>query len=148
MPIIEHDAEIAASPREVFALVGQVETFADYSDAIDTIVRLGERRYRWRVRIAGVPLDFDVEITESVPPERFAWRSVTGIPNQGEYRLTPVEGGTHLHLTLEYSLNDPLLEKAVNLAAKPLLHKLGDDIIGQVETQLQAQRIGPPKASR
>lgn len=147
MPIIEHDAEIAASPREVFALVGRVETFADYSDAIDTIVRLGERRYRWRVRIAGVPLDFDVEITEFLPPERFAWRSVSGVPNRGEYRLTPIEGGTRIDLTLEYSVPPPL-EKAVNLAAKPLLHKLSRDIIGKVEAQLQAQRTGPPRASR
>ncbi|PMR72173.1 SRPBCC family protein [Halomonas heilongjiangensis] len=148
MPIIEHHAEIAASPREVFALVGRVEAFADYSDAIDTIVRLGERRYRWRVRVAGVPLEFDVEITEFLPPERFAWRSVSGVPNQGEYRLTPIEGGTRIHLTLEYSLQPPPLEKAVNLAAKPLLHKLGRDIIARVEAQLKAQRTGPPKASR
>lgn len=147
MPVIEHEAEIAASPREVFALVGRVESFADYSDAIDTIVRLGERRYRWRVHIAGVPLEFEVEITEFTPPERFAWRSVSGVPNHGEYRLTPIEGGTQIHLTLEYSVPPPL-EKAVNAAAKPLLHKLGRDIIGQVETQLQAQRTGPPKATR
>ncbi|MFY0989497.1 SRPBCC family protein [Halomonas sp. C05BenzN] len=143
MPVIEHEADIAASPREVFALVGRVETFADFSDAIDTIVRLGERRYRWRVRIAGVPLDFDVEITEFLPPERFAWRSVNGVPNQGEYLLTPIEGGTRIHLTLDYSLQPPSLEKAVNLAAKPLLHKLGRDIIAQVETRLKAQQNPP-----
>ncbi|PXX98319.1 SRPBCC family protein [Halomonas sp. LBP4] len=142
MPVIEHEAEIAASPREVFALVGRVETFADYSDAIDTIVRLGERRYRWRVHIAGVPLDFDVEITEFTPPERFAWRSVTGVPNHGEYRLTPIEGGTRIHLTLEYSVPPPL-EKAVNAAAKPLLHKLGGDIIGQLEAHLEARQHPP-----
>lgn len=52
MPIIEHEAKIAANPREVFALIGRGETFADDSDAINTIVRLGERRYRWRVRMA------------------------------------------------------------------------------------------------
>lgn len=146
MPIIEHDAEIAASPREVFALVGRVETFADYSDAIDTIVRLGERRYRWRVRIAGIPLEFDVEITEFSPPERFAWRSVSGVPNHGEYRLTPSEGGTRIHLTLAYSVPPPL-EKVVNAAARPLLHKLGRDIIDGVEAQLntrQRPRDGAP----
>lgn len=145
MPVIEHEAEIAASPREVFALVGRVETFADYSDAIDTIVRLGARRYRWRVHIAGVPLEFDVEITEFTPPERFAWRSVSGVPHQGEYRLTPSAGGTRIHLTLEYSVPPPL-EKVVNTAARPLLHKLGHDIIDQVEAQLAARQPPPDDA--
>jgi uncharacterized membrane protein len=137
---IEHEAEIAASPEEVFALIDRVEAFADYSDAIDTIVRLGERRYHWRLRVAGLPLSFEVEITEFTPPERFAWRSVGGVPNRGCYRLTPIEGGTRIHLTLAYRLPSRSLEKAVNLAAKPLLHKLSRDIIGRVEAQLQAQR--------
>jgi uncharacterized membrane protein len=140
MAVIEHQAEIAASPEEVFALISRVETFADYSDAIDTIVRLGERRYRWRLRVAGLPLSFEVEITEFTPPERFAWRSVGGVPNHGCYRLTPIEGGTRIHLTLAYSLPSRSIEKAVNLAAKPLLRTLSRDIIGKVEAQLQAQR--------
>ncbi|EPC03153.1 hypothetical protein L861_22855 [Litchfieldella anticariensis FP35 = DSM 16096] len=144
MPVVEHEAEIAASPQEVFALIDRVETFADYSDAIDTIVRLDDSRYRWRVRVAGVPLSFDVEITEFTPSERFAWRSVTGVPNHGSYRLTPIEGGTHIHLTLEYSLNNHPMEKAVHQAAKPLLRKLSRDIIDKVEAQLKAQRTGPP----
>ncbi|WP_416139800.1 SRPBCC family protein [Halomonas sp. HK25] len=142
MPVIEHEAEIAASQEEVFALIGRVETFADYSDAIDTIVRLGERRYRWRLRVAGLPLSFEVEITEFTPPERFAWRSVGGVPNHGCYRLTPIEGGTRIHLTLAYSLPSRAIEKSVNLAAKPLLRKLSRDIIGRVEAQLQSNRNG------
>lgn len=140
MAVIEHDAEIAASPEEVFALVGNVEAFADYSDAIDTIVRLDERRYRWQVRVAGLPVSFEVEITEFTPPERFSWRSVTGVPNHGSYRLTPIEGGTQIHLTLEYRLPFPPIQKAVDLAAKPLLRKLSQDIIGKVEAQLQSKQ--------
>ncbi|APX94286.1 cyclase [Halomonas sp. 1513] len=139
MPVIEHDAEIAASPEEVFALVARVEAFADYSDAIDTIVRLDERRYRWQVRVAGLPLSFDVEITEFTPPEGFAWRSVSGVPNHGGFHLTPIEGGTRIHLTLEYRLPFPPLEKAVNLAAQPMLRVLSRDIIGKVEAQLQSK---------
>jgi uncharacterized membrane protein len=143
MPVIEHEAKIKAGQEAVFALVSQVEAFADYSDAIDTIDRLGERRYRWQVRVAGLPLRFDVEITESVPPERFAWRSVSGVPNRGCYRLTPTEGGTRIQLTLEYHLHNRLLEKTVKLAAKPLLRKLSRDIIPKVEAQLNAPRQDP-----
>lgn len=138
MPVIEHEAEIAARRDAVFALVSQVETFADYSEVIDTIERLGERRYRWRVRIAGLRLTFDVEITELDPPHRFAWRSRDGVPNRGEYRLTPTPGGTRIHLWLEYHLASRLAEQAVQPAAKPLLHQLSRDIIRKVEKTLHA----------
>lgn len=140
MAVIEHEAEIEASQEAVFGLVSRVEEFALYSDAIETIEHLGGGRYLWRIRVAGLPLSFDVEITESVPPERFAWRSVTGIPNRGCYRLTPVDGGTRINLTLEYNLQNHRLEKTVKAAAMPLLRKLSRDIISKVEAQLQSQQ--------
>ncbi|WP_290650677.1 SRPBCC family protein [Aquisalimonas sp.] len=142
MPVIEHQDDIEASPEAVFALVGRVEQFAHYSDAIDSIVRLGDNRYEWLVRVAGLPLRFDVEITEFSPPERFAWRSVTGVPTRGCYRLIPIEGGTRIHLTLEYRLYSRKIERAVNVAAKPLLRMLSRDIIGNVERELKAQQRG------
>ncbi|MWJ27478.1 cyclase [Halomonas sp. ZH2S] len=136
MPIIEHQADIQAEREAVFALVSQVEGFASYSDAIDNIVRLNDDRYLWEVHIAGQSLCFDIEITQTLPPERFAWRSLSGISNQGHFDFTPIEGGTRVHLTLEYHLDNRPMEKAVQLAAKPLLHKLSQDIIRQVECRL------------
>ncbi|RCV86303.1 hypothetical protein [Vreelandella rituensis] len=88
------------------------------------------------MRIAGQSLHFDIEITQMLPPERFAWRSFNGISNNGHFQFTPIEGGTRIHLTLEYRLHNRPLEKAVQLAAKPLLHQLSQDIIRQVERRL------------
>ncbi|TFH88502.1 cyclase [Billgrantia azerbaijanica] len=144
MPVIEHEAEIAAEREALFALVSQVESFADYSEVIDTIERLGDDRYRWRIRVAGLLLTFDVEITASEPPARFAWRSVSGVPNRGVYRLTPSAKGTRIHLWLEYHLASRAAEEAVRLAAKPLLQRLSRDIIDQVEQRL----AGAPASER
>jgi uncharacterized membrane protein len=143
MPVIEHEVEIEASPETVFGLVSRVEEFARYCDAIETIVRLGDNRYRWRVRAAGLPLYFDVEITESVPPERFAWRSLSGVSNRGCYRLTPIDGGTRVSLRLEYSLKNRWVEAVVGKAAKPLVRRLSREIIGNVEAQLGSGRVDP-----
>ncbi len=140
MPVIEHEIDIEANRTAVFALVSRVKDFVHYSDAIETIAQLEDGRYRWRVRIAGLPLSFDVEVTESTPPERFAWRSLSGVPNRGCYRLTPIEGGTRIHLTLEYRLNNRLVERIVNTAGKPLLRKITRDIVSKVETRLRLAR--------
>lgn len=136
MPVVEHTADIKASRTAVFSLVNRVEAFADYSDAIDTIERLSDDRYVWRLRVAGVPLRFDVEITQSTPPERFMWRSVSGVPCHGCFQLQPIEGGTRIHFTLVYRLGNRLFENTVHLAAAPLLRRLSQEIIQQLEKQL------------
>ncbi|MBB3230130.1 SRPBCC family protein [Halomonas stenophila] len=148
MPVIEHEAEIAAHRDAVFALVSQVERFADYSEVIDTIECLSDGRYRWRVRVAGLRLTFDIAITAFEPPERFAWRSVGGVPNRGEYRLMPTANGTRIHLWLEYHLANRLAEKTVRQAAGPLLQRLSRDIIDRMEAELAAPTDDVPAKTR
>jgi uncharacterized membrane protein len=148
MAVIEHEVDIRASRRAVFSLVSHVEEFVHYSEAIETITRVRDNRYRWTVRIAGMPLSFDVEITESVPPDRFSWRSVTGVPNRGTYRLTPIEGGTRIHLCLEYNLKNTLIEEVVRKAAKPFIRRLSREIIGNLEARLQPPCRGTNRTGR
>jgi uncharacterized membrane protein len=140
LPVIEHEVEIQAAPEAVFALISRVEDFALYSDSVEAVTPLGEDRYRWQVRAVGLSLSFEVEVIECTPHERLAWRSVTGVHNRGTYQLTAVEGGTRITLTLEYSLKSRLMEKAVNKAAKPMVHRLSEEIIRRVEARLKSER--------
>ncbi len=140
MPVIEHEVVIQAAPEAVFALISRVEDFALYSDSVEAVTPLGEDRYRWHVRAAGLSLSFEVEVIECTPHERLAWRSITGVHNRGTYQLTAVEGGTRITLTLEYSLKSRLMEKAVNKAAKPMVHRLSNEIIRRVEARLKSER--------
>ncbi|WP_018233731.1 SRPBCC family protein [Thioalkalivibrio thiocyanodenitrificans] len=142
MPVIEHEVEIQAAPEAVFALISRVEDFALYSESVEAVTPLGEDRYRWQVRAAGLSLGFEVEVIECTPHERLAWRSVTGVHNRGTYRLTAVEGGTRITLTLEYSLRSRLMEKMVNRAVTPLVRRLSDEIVGRVETRLRMKDEG------
>jgi uncharacterized membrane protein len=140
LPVIEHEVEIDAAPEAVFALISRVEDFALYTDSVEAITPLGEDRYRWQVRAAGLSLSFEVEVTECTPHERLAWRSVSGVKNEGSYRLAAVEGGTRITLTIEYSLKSRLVEKMVNKAARPLVRRLSEEIITRVETRLKSDR--------
>lgn len=136
MATIEHTAIVKASPERVFALLERVEDFADYSDLIERIEPLGEDRYRWHVHAVGRDWTFDVVITECRAPEVLAWESLNGVENQGRYRLTRVEEGTEVALTLTYSLRNRLVEKAVNKAATPLVGKVSRQILARVEAKL------------
>lgn len=136
MATIEHSAILNAPPERVFALLERVEDFADYSDMIEKIEPLGDRRYRWHVHAVGMDWSFDVAITEQRAPEVLAWESVEGVYNQGCYRLRPVAEGTEVTLTLSYTLRNRLIEKAVNKAAKPLVNKVSGQILERVQARL------------
>ncbi|OOG24046.1 cyclase [Thioalkalivibrio denitrificans] len=137
MPVIEHKVEIGAAPEAVFGLISRVEDFALYSDSVEAVIPLGDDRYRWQVRALGMSMSFEVEVIERTPHERLSWRSVTGVRNRGSYQLTAVDGGTHITLTVEYSLKSRLMEKMVKKAATPLVRKLSDEIVGRVEQRLK-----------
>lgn len=136
MATIEHSATLPATPQQVFVLLERVEDFADYSDLIERIEPLGGRRYRWHIKAVGMDWTFDVEITECVAPERLAWESLDGVHNQGCYRLREVANGTEVSLTIEYRINNRLLERVVNRAAKPLVSKVSRQILERVEARL------------
>nr|WP_163503116.1 SRPBCC family protein [Halomonas socia] len=136
MATIEHSAILPATPERVFALLERVEDFADYSDLIEAIEPLGGQRYRWHVHAVGMDWTFDVEITERQAPVRLAWESLDGVRNQGCYRLREVGEGTEVSLTIDYSINNRLLERAVNRAAKPLVNRVSRQILERVEARL------------
>ncbi|TFH86752.1 cyclase [Billgrantia azerbaijanica] len=136
MATIEHSAILKAPPERVFALLERVEDFVEYSDLIQSIESLGDAQYRWHVHAVGMDWTFDVEITERQPPEVLAWESLHGVHNHGCYRLTPVEEGTQVALTLTYAIRNRLVEKAVTRAAKPLVNKVSRQILERVEARL------------
>ncbi|WP_372611835.1 SRPBCC family protein [Halomonas sp.] len=136
MATIEHSAILKASPERVFALLERVEDFADYSDLVQAIESLGGDKYRWHVHAVGMDWTFDVVITESRSPQVLAWESLDGVHNQGCYRLTRVEKGTEVTLTLTYDIRNRLVEKAVNRAVRPLVGKVSRQILERVEARL------------
>ncbi|WP_038052589.1 SRPBCC family protein [Thioalkalivibrio sp. ALJ1] len=128
MSVIHHEMEIDAAPEAVFDLMARVEAFAAYSEAIESITHVGPERYRWRVRVAGVPLTFDVEVLVAVPPRLLGWRARAGLSCEGCYRLTPSARGTHLDLAVRCGDENPLTDGLLGLAAHPLLDALGAEV--------------------
>jgi uncharacterized membrane protein len=59
---------------------------------------------RFMAEIWGKDKEWDSEITEQVPDQKIAWRSISGdAPNAGEVRFEPVgPDRTRVKLTLEY----------------------------------------------
>ncbi|MFP4079971.1 MAG: SRPBCC family protein [Ectothiorhodospira sp.] len=147
MPVIEHDMRFPAEPEKVYALIRRVDEFPRYADAVQSVVPLDDRTYRWTVHANGMHFHWDVAIVEEDPPHGLKWESRSGIRNTGRYRLSPARGGTRVRLTIEYHLHNRLLDKTVGRVAKPIVHHISEQAFERIRQRLlEESRDIPPNA--
>lgn len=127
---------INASPEAIFGIISDLPTFAGLSRYIEDILLTDDRRARWTVRIAGIPLEWDALVTDNRPPLRFAWKSTSGVRNSGTWRLRPVDGGTRVDFGMTFHLPggmDFLLDSRV---FRQFVDDLNEEILQNLKTML------------
>jgi len=107
------------SPRqEVYERWRQLDGLPAFMAHLDDVTVTGPRTSHWRATAPfGRTVEWDAEITEDVPGELIAWRSLDGrenggtknsgkIRNAGTVRFIPAPNGqdTEVHVTLSYAL--------------------------------------------
>lgn len=141
MQTIQHSVVLRGTPREVYRQLAHVPNFTDFCDHVTGIVDLGDNRWRWTVEVLGRPFSFDVEVTDAVEAERFAWRSLRGIRNRGVYRLTAEsDDQTRVAFELEYQLGSALLEMAARRAAGSLVERISGQMLERVQRAVDRDR--------
>ncbi|WP_438010736.1 SRPBCC family protein [Sorangium sp. So ce321] len=97
---------VRAPVREVFLSFIQFEGFPRFMSHLRQVETLGDGRMRWTaVNPAGIAVAWDAELTQLVPNEVVAWRSLPGqaIENAGFVRLEECPEGTRLDVRMSYS---------------------------------------------
>jgi len=106
-------------PRsEVYGFWHRLDNLPTFMAHLDEVRVTGERTSHW---VASAPFDrtveWDAEVTEEVPDERIAWRSVgePDVPNQGTVWFVPAPDGesTEVHVLLVFDIPGGELGKAV-----------------------------------
>src|SRR5690554_1320357 len=59
----------------------QFESFPQFLSYVQSIEQIGDTLTHWKIKIAGSEREFDAEITEQLPDERIAWKSLGGTDN-------------------------------------------------------------------
>ena len=111
---------IDRSPDELYTFWHNFENLPRFMRHLEAVQVTGDTRSHWKVKgPADKSVEWDAEITEDIPNELIAWRSLEGadVPNSGTVRFTPATGGrgTWVHVELEY---DPPGGKLGALVAK------------------------------
>ncbi|MGK3963830.1 SRPBCC family protein [Sorangium sp. So ce118] len=97
---------VRAPIREVFLAFIQFESFPGFMSHLRQVETLGDGRMRWTaVGSAAIAVSWDVELTQLVPNEVVAWRSLPGqaIESEGLVRLEECPEGTRLDVRMSYS---------------------------------------------
>lgn len=99
---------INAAPEGVYAAWRDFERLPAFMYHLQSVSCRDDRHSHWVVKgPAGTTVEWDAEITEDVPGERIAWRSIAGaaVDNSGvvRFRPAPRRQGTEVYVELEYS---------------------------------------------
>ncbi len=100
------------------------ETFPQFMEGVERIEQRDDTHTHWEISIGGQRREFDAVITEQIPDERVAWKSVDGTTHAGVvtfHRLDP----QHTRVTLQ-----------MDTAPEGMVEKLGDKL-GVVKTRVK-----------
>jgi uncharacterized membrane protein len=125
---------IKKSPEEVYAFWRSFENLPQFMYHLEEVRVIDDRRSHWVANApAGASVEWDAEITEDVPNQRIAWRSLpdADVTSSGsvEFRRAPGDRGTELHVQIHY---DPPAGKLGAIVAKLFgeepSQQVGDDL--------------------
>lgn len=144
---VQKTITINAPASDVFAFWSMFENFPQFTSRILEVRQSRDpNRSHWRVwGPAGLPVEFDAEITRTVPNTLIAWRTVEGSPvaHAGVVRFDPISyDATRVHIRMSY--NPPAgwlghgVAKAFGVDPK---HSMDEDLV-RMKTLIETGR--PP----
>jgi uncharacterized membrane protein len=104
---VEKTIRIAAPVERVWELWSNFENFPRFMSHLREVRKVDEGRSHWvAVGPAGIPVEWDAEVTDWVPQQFLAWKSVDGATVQmtGTVRFRPTDQGeTEIDVQLSYN---------------------------------------------
>ena len=112
----------------------QFKEFPNFMASVHEVRQLDDRHLHWKATIAGVEKEWDAEITDQVPDRRIAWRSTSGLRNDGVVTFQKLSNDhTRIVLRMSYVPEGPAQQLgdalgAVRMEARSNLQRFKDMI--------------------
>lgn len=102
MANIEKSIEVNAPVHAAYNQWTQFESFPQFMEGVKEVRQQDDKHLHWKADVAGKKEEWDAEITEQIPDQRIAWRSMSGAPNAGAVTFHPIsDNKTKVMLQLE-----------------------------------------------
>jgi uncharacterized membrane protein len=96
---VTESVDVNVPVRTAYNQWTQFEDFPQFMDGVLEIRHLDVTHTHWKTEIRGVKREFDAEITERLPDERVAWKSVEGERQAGMVTFQRLDE-THTRITV------------------------------------------------
>jgi uncharacterized membrane protein len=135
---------VQAPAESVFTYWEGFQGLPRFMSGAATVEITGDRQSRWTVPApVGGSVEWDVQITDSVPNERIAWQTMEGsrIAAFGDVRFRPAAGGrgTQVIFTAEFTPPGGELGKKI---AQPLAEVFGTKLTNDLRRFKQLVELG------
>lgn len=113
MQRVHQSLHIDRSPKEVWALVGDIERSPEFFAGITKWSRKSEQRtgvgarYRVLMQVGSIQAGGTIAVTEWEEGRLIAWESETGIQMTGRTEIEPEGAGARVHLEIAFTLPGP-----------------------------------------
>jgi uncharacterized membrane protein len=136
---------VVKPPQEVYAFWRQLDNLQTFMAHVEEVRSDGDKSH-WRATAPfGQTVEWDAEITEDVPGERIAWKSLADadIDNSGVVRFlaAPGDRGTEVHVTLNYSVPAGKLGEALAKYFGEDPHQQLDDDLRRFKQAMETGQI-------
>jgi len=100
---VEQSIEVGVPVRVAYDQWTQFEEFPEFMEGVESVQQIDDTHLLWTAEINGQREEWKAEITEQIPDQRIAWRSVDGKPNAGVVTFHPLdEARTRIVVQLEF----------------------------------------------
>ena len=110
---LEKSLQIARPSAEVFDAWIDFEQLPMMIEALESVSSIGHRSH-WNARFAGVPVQWDAELTQLIPNQAIGWKSVSGPKHSGRITFSPLGNDTLVHVQMNYAPPVRLLRRALS----------------------------------
>jgi len=106
---IEESVEIDVPVSTAYNQWTQFEEFPRFMANVESVRQVDDTHLHWRARFGGKVKEWDSEITEQIPDQRIAWRTIGGVHNAGVVTFHRIsDTRTRVMLQMDYTPGSPM----------------------------------------
>jgi len=115
MAMLEQTVDVNVAPDAAYAIWMRIEDYPRFMDGVTQVRRAGENRLHWHARRHEHDVEWDSEITESVPNQLIRWRDLEG-QHRGSLMFEPLaQDRTRVRMRMEFDALPVDKEQALTL---------------------------------
>src|SRR3954454_8913601 len=100
MAEVSESIEVNVPVRAVYNQWTQFESFPNFMEGVQQVQQLDDTHLHWMAEVNGKTQEWDAEVTEQVPEQVVAWRSISGQQNSGRVTFESI-GADQTRVTVQ-----------------------------------------------